>query len=227
MLKLDNCSDLTVENAYIITILGNSLSEELSSRCQTSCSQIGQPYTIWEAFDGTNNSTIKIPEHLKNQNWLSWIKQYDYELSISEVACYLSHISLWARCLDIDKPIVILEHDAIMLKPYTNHIGYNQIGYLGCYEQQVQGWKVSPTPIFAAKGNNYKFMLRAHAYAIDPHSAKNLMASTLKYGINESLDVSIRADVFNIIQPGLFAFDLPAKQTTIANRKKKIDGSER
>jgi hypothetical protein len=187
---------------------------------------VNQPFTVWQAFDGTTGE-IKIPENLKNESWLSWIKLYDDELSITEIACYLSHVSLWARCLEINKPIIILEHDSIMLQSYRNHIGLNQIAYLGCYEQKVLGWNVTPCPPFGANGHNYKFMLRAHAYAIDPHAAKNLIAHTIKYGIAESLDVTIRADLFSIIQPGLYAYDQPSSTTTITNRKKKLDGSER
>ena len=86
---------------------------------------------------------------------------------------------------------------------------------------------MSPVPPFGSLSENYKFMLRAHAYAIDPHVAKNLFSHTLKYGIHESLDVTIRADLFGIIQGGLYAYEIPAKETTIGDRKKKPDGTER
>lgn len=226
MLNLYNKPDLSVENAYIITLKGNSISEELSARCQYSCVTSNQPYSVWQAFDGTSDE-IKIPENLKNESWLKWIKVYDDHLSVTEVACYLSHLSLWARCVEIDKPIIILEHDSIVLKKYSNHIGYNQIAYLGCHEQQVLGWNVTPCPPFGSNGKNYRFMLRAHAYALDPQAAKNLISYTIKHGIAESLDVIIRADIFSIVQPGLYAYDLPSEFTTITNRKKQIDGSER
>jgi hypothetical protein len=226
MLNLYSRPDLTVENAYIITLRGNDISENLSARCQYSCEVVNQPYSVWQAFDGTSGE-IKIPENLKNESWLKWIKVYDDNLSITEISCYLSHLSLWVKCVEIDKPIVILEHDSIVVKRYPNHIGYNQIAYLGCHEQQVLGWKVSPCPPFGSNGKNYKFILRAHAYAVDPQAAKNLIGHTIKNGIVESLDVAIRADNFSIIQPGLFAYDQPSSTTTITDRKKQLDGAER
>lgn len=220
------CLDMTVENAYIITLKDNQISEELSQRCQQSCREANQPYKVWYAFDGTKGDIVP-PDHVKGESWLNWIKLYDLELSKSEVACALSHISLWAHCLTINKPIIILEHDAIVIKNYPNHIAPNHIAYLGCHEQAMQNWNVTPTPPVAAKNENYRYMLRAHAYAIDPMMAKNLLSYFIKYGICESLDISIRLDEFAVIQPGLYAFDLPHQITTITDRKKKLDGSER
>lgn len=216
---------MTVDKAYIITLKGHSLSESLSLRCQESCRTVGQDFEVWDAFDGTSGEII-IPERHKLQNWIKWIKLYDTELSVSEIAVYLSHLSLWAHCIEINKPIVILEHDSIMAKPYTNHTAFNQIVYLGCLEQ-ISGWPVMPIPPMGQKNTNYLFMLRAHAYAIDPLSAKNLLSYTLKYGINESLDVSIRADIFGIVQNGVFAYDMPHQITTITNRKLGSTGKER
>jgi len=225
MKTLQPCNNMTVDKAYVITLKNNELSEKLSRRCQLSCDRVEQPYQVWDAFDGTSGEII-IPENLQNQNWIKWIKQYDTELSVTEVAVYLSHASLWAHCIEINMPIVILEHDAIMVKPYLNHHGYNQIVYLGGREQAA-GWAVTPIPPMAQKNPNYKFILRAHAYAIDPLSAKNLLAYTLKYGINESLDITIRTDVFSVMQGGFYAYDLPDIETTITKRKKASNGQER
>lgn len=225
-MNLIPCNNMSVDKAYVITVIDNEISESLTNRCIESCSGVGMPVEKWAAFDGTKGQIIT-PQHSIGKDWVEWVKQYDLELSVTEVACVLSHMSLWAHCATINKPIVVLEHDAIMLQAYYNHIGYNQIAYLGCIEQARLGWQVSPTPPQAAKNEHYRYMLRAHAYAIDPFVARNLLAYFIKYGICESLDISIRADQFSIIQPGLYAFDLPHEQTTITDRKKKSDGSER
>jgi len=69
-------------------------------------------------------------------------------------------------------------------------------------------------------------MLRAHAYAIDPQVAKNMLAHVIKYGIHESLDLMLRADIFPVVQMGLYASDVPG-ETTITDRKKGPEGQER
>ena len=69
-LNLDPFYNIDVENAYIITLKNNPVSEMLSARCQASCNEVGMPYTVWSAFDGTTANTpndIIIPDNLKNE----------------------------------------------------------------------------------------------------------------------------------------------------------------
>ena len=103
-LNLYYSRDCVVDHAYIITVKGNESSENYSARCRSSCEQVGMPYKDWDAFDGTDNSTIKIPDHSANSSYLKWLKVFDHHLSKTEIACYLSHFSLWCRCLELDKP---------------------------------------------------------------------------------------------------------------------------
>jgi hypothetical protein len=115
-----------------------------------------------------------------------------------------------------------------MLQPFKSHELYNSIVYLGNIEQVKQNWPVFPTPTHASNGHNYHFICRAHAYAIDPQVAKNMVSYVLKMGICESLDMMLRADLFNIVEFGVFAYDEPdITNTTITGRKKTIDGKER
>lgn len=227
-MNLEICNNYEIESAYIITIKENETSERLSRRCQRSCETVFMPYKIWEAFDGTNNKSIKVPEYLIGKDWLNWIKIKDPELSVSEISCALSHISLWAHCVTINQPIVILEHDAVFDKKFDYHSAYNSIIYLGCKLQKFEDWSVTSIPIHGSNGNNYRFIYKAHAYSIDPNIAKNMIAHVIKYGIHESLDIMLRSDIFSIVQTGLYAYDMPEEEnTTITHRKKKMDGSER
>jgi len=54
-----------------------------------------------------------------------------------------------------------------------------------------------------------KFICRAHAYAIDPQISKNLITRFIQNGITNisTADIFIRADIFPIIQHGLYAYD--------------------
>jgi GR25 family glycosyltransferase involved in LPS biosynthesis len=227
MLKLDYSYDLSIESTYIITIKNHSVSEGLSARCQQSLAALNMPYKVWDAFDGTSGQ-IKLPDHAQGKSWYSWLKWVDKELSITEVSAALSHISLWAHCIEIDRPIIILEHDAIMIKELRDHPVIGCIHYLGAIEQAKKGWPVLVTPPHATNGHNYHFICRAHAYSIDPWVAKNLLSQVLKYGICESLDIMIRSDIFPAVQMGLYAYDEPdLPNTTIVGRKKTIDGKER
>lgn len=203
--------------AYIITIKGNKISEEMSARCRESCQQVGQPFQVWDAFDGTDQKNVFYPNHAKEKDQYRWLKQMNDRLTIGELATILSHFSLWCHCVTIDQPIVILEHDAIMVKKYSAHDGWNQINYLGNLQQYQEG-KWPSFPPHSAATKNWKFICRAHAYAIDPAIARSMISHVIKFGISAPADMLIRADLFSIIQTGFYAFDLPG-ETTILGRK--------
>lgn len=215
-IQLDHTFDTTIAGAFIITLKGNALSEALAQRCEHSCQAVGMPYSRWDAVDATSGQ-ITLPPRLQHASWLRWLKVVDPQLSLTEVACALSHISLWAHCLELDRPLVILEHDAVMVGKITQHDFFGAILYLGGREQS-QGWSVHSIPPHATKGKNYHAICRAHAYGIDPAAARNLLAHVLRMGIHEALDMMIRTDLFCIVQPGLYAVDKPSP-STITDRK--------
>jgi hypothetical protein len=200
--------------AYIITLKNNKKSEELSKRCQNSCIRAEQPFHVWDAFDGTSGE-IFYPDHAKDQDHYRFLKIMNDRLTITETATILSHYSLWAHCVKIDKPIVILEHDAIMVNKYISHDGWNQINYLGNISQLKTGWPSFPP--HSAANTNYRFICRAHAYAVDPAVARQLVSHVIRFGLAAPADMLIRVDLFPIVQTGFYAFDAP-DETTITGR---------
>lgn len=228
MLNLNYSYQTNVEKAYIVTIKGNEKSERYSLRCQESCKKVGMEYEVWDAFDGTGEG-IKTPDRFKNESIFNILKVTDHYKTKSEIACTLSHFSLWLECAKIDKPIVVLEHDAILIKKFETFNHFNSIVYLGCIEWAKRGWPMSAIPLHGSDGNNYHFLLRTHSYAVDPTMAKNLIAHCIKYGITAAPDYLVRADIFNITHQGLYAYDdMPdhEQNTTITNRK-MFDNSNR
>ena len=215
-MRLSFSYDMDVATAYIIRVAGLEASEKRSANCAESCDKVGQKWEYWDAYNGVGE---KLEVSLHHNVIMDCIKVTDHYLTRGEVACALSHISLWAKCVVDDKPLIVLEHDAVMVQPYTHHAVYNSICYLGGHEQVKQGWQVLPTPPHASEGHNYHFICRAHAYAIDPAIAKNMLAHVIKYGICTSLDMMLRADIFPIHQMGLYAYnDWVKEDTTIKGR---------
>jgi len=107
-----------VDQAYIIRIENNKISEEHAKKCVNSCNNVGQKWQYWDAYDGLQED-IKYPSH--HNPIMDCLKITDHFLTRGEVACALSHISLWAKCVLLDKPIIILEHYDVMLQPYFEH----------------------------------------------------------------------------------------------------------
>lgn len=206
MKSLYNSYNMEVEKAYINYVKGSEKSENLLRRCIESCKNVDMPCKPWEAYNGIEDP-IKEPDHLKDHSIMKMVRLTDHYMTRGEVANFLTHISLWSKCIEIDQPIVILEHDAVMVKPYFKHEIYNSICYLGCQEQYKMGWSVYKTPPHGTEGPNYHFICRSHAYAIDPAVARHLLTHVLKYGISISIDVYMRADIFPIHQLDIFAYD--------------------
>jgi GR25 family glycosyltransferase involved in LPS biosynthesis len=194
------------------------LSQKHLKECIQSCEKVEQPYIVWPGFDGTAGE-IQVPEQCANNDFFKIIKVTDHWLTRTEVACALSHISLWFHCITIDEPIIILEHDAIMVDKIEHHDCFNSIIWLGSKEV-LDNNPLMPIPPHGCAGHNYHYILRAHAYAIDPIVAKNLLAYVIQMGINNPLDLMMRADLFNIIHKGLIAYDKNESKfdTTMKNR---------
>ena len=178
-----NKHEMTVEGTYIISIQGNKVSEKLTQQCVESCQKVGQPNVqIFPAFDATDSKvkvqqhdlglpvgelgSIKVPEFLQGQAFLNFLRLKRCDLLMTQIACFLSHYSLWCMCLDKDVPIVILEHDAVMVNPYLRHNYLNNIFYLGGCEQKEGGTLRSNDTIPPHASDQQgldRFICRAHA----------------------------------------------------------------
>ena len=229
-----NHFNMKVEGTYIISIQGNEVSEKLTKQCIESCEKVGQPNVrLFPAFDATHSpvkvqdhdlgkpigelGTIKVPDFIQGQGFLNFLRLRRSDLLMTQIACFLTHYSLWCMCLEKDRPILILEHDAIMVKPYLRHSYLNNIVYLGGCEQVAGTLHATDTiPPHASdhKGLD-RFICRAHAYAIDPPMAKNLVAYSIHHGIITTADAIMRCDMFGIVQDGVYAYENPHGLSTI------------
>jgi hypothetical protein len=109
--------------------------------------------------------------------------------------------------MGIDRPIVVLEHDAVMLKPYREHRYHNTVAHLG--EPPHLMWN-GPS-----EASSIRCINCAHAYAIDPLAARRLMVSVLGRGVYECADVMIQASDVAIIPEHGFATKEPGETTII------------
>lgn len=233
-----NKHEMSIEGTYIISIQGNKVSEQLTQQCLASCEKVGQPNVqVFPAFDATGSKvkvqqhdlglpvgelgSIKVPEFLQGQAFLNFLRLKRCDLLMTQIACFLSHYSLWCMCLDKDMPIVILEHDAVMVKPFLRHNYLNNIVYLGGSEQKRGSLRDTDTipPHASDQQGLDRFICRAHAYSIDPIMAKNLVSYAIHHGIITTADAMMRYDMFGIVQNGVYAYDNPHDQSTIT-----IDG---
>lgn len=115
--------------AYCIRLERNLYSESAAARCLASAAAHGVKV---ELFDAT---PAAIAIELMSEYGLIWtwakdntaddacprtgLKQHPYRTKDfrMRVGCAMSHYRLWIECATLDEPILILEHDAVFLRP--------------------------------------------------------------------------------------------------------------
>jgi len=213
-----------IAGTYIIKLNNNVVSEEMAKRCTDSCNAVGQKAEYFSAVDGTGGQLrlTRQQEHI-----LGGIKTSTGKLTSSEYGCFLSHVLLWRMCAEMDAPIVILEHDAVMLNAFKEFPFYNCVFYLG--NEMYKEYEKSPKGLTTAPGRCTEFiqisdkdkipcryyMDRTHAYAIDSVVARRLLSKVYSTGINEAADSFVSFDEFCIMTPIPFAATVVAGQATI------------
>lgn len=195
-----------VARAYIITLQDNLISQQLADRCAASCAQVNMQHECWPAFDGTSGQ-IHVPHMHQQESWWKLFKFTSYKMTTSEIACVFSHISLWIKCIELDEPIVILEHDAVMVNAYRKHAFRNSIVWLGNrngVHQYEDGAFPLTSPPMPGETVTTIHMDTCQAYAVDPLSANNLLVSVLDRGIYAPVDIMIKSNKFCIVQTGIY-----------------------
>ncbi|NBU68422.1 MAG: hypothetical protein EBS49_02165 [Verrucomicrobia bacterium] len=95
--------------AKIITLLGNAHSEQVSRECVEQAAKFGINVEIFSAIYGTDRKS-----HL---NKLGLRPFPNYKMKVGAYGCMLSHYYLYQYCLEIDEPLLVLEHDGYLMEP--------------------------------------------------------------------------------------------------------------
>ena len=143
--------------AYCIRIVGHEGSESQAQRCLDSA-----PIPV-ELFDATTPDTLGDVVY-ENGNKFS-------------ASCATSHFRLWQRCLEINEPIMILEHDAM----FTDEYSQEDIDYIvnSGFDAVSLYWPGGHKVYNATTDGEYirgceKGVL-AKGYILMPHGAKKLI----------------------------------------------------
>jgi glycosyl transferase family 25 len=70
-------------------------------------------------FNAVNGKKINISELSKDI-----IEKNSINYSNSAIGCALSHLNLWNKCIELNKPIIIMEDDVIVNHDYKKHFSF-------------------------------------------------------------------------------------------------------
>ena len=111
--------------AFVITLRGNKYSEDKATECIASANRFGIQV---ERFYGVDKEHAKENMEREGLKWtwaknntardvciISGLEQFPYTAADlrAKIGCSMSHYWLWKKCVELDEPILILEHDAV------------------------------------------------------------------------------------------------------------------
>ena len=153
---------------YVITITENSRSVQVADRCIASGLKFGHYIEKHKAFTPQN---CNVYEELGNLEYNEQGFREKYSRTQNCIAGFLSHHSLWVKCLKLDEPIVIFEHDAVLINEVPKLLMFDILN-LG-----KPSYGKYNTPSFLGYGAlvSKPYFPGAHAYRITPKGAAELI----------------------------------------------------
>jgi len=169
---------MNIDRALIIRRLKVELSMEYAQICADSCEKYGIPYEFIDAVEFMSSEDA----FLSVGTW----KRPEYKSMTGHDNCHASHIKCWRRIIELGKPCIILEHDAIVkgdvrnidipdmaVVTFGHRVGlpemYNPIGPIQALVEIPRGMGV-------------------HACGLSPTTAKWLVDDVEKNGVGNNVD---------------------------------------
>lgn len=179
--------------AYIITLFNNSNSVAAARNCHASALEHGYDVDYFEASTGITGQAFLRAEGIQPITVTGGATdalrhhQRDWVGQPGTLGCYVSHFRLWQRAVELDEPIVVFEHDALVLAPFPA-IGWRDVLHLECEGNLTRlGADWARNDHMATGSGVYRLGFRpselpelvcmpcCHAYAIKPHAAAALI----------------------------------------------------
>ena len=177
-----------IAECYIITIDTNKESVLAAERCISTGTKFGLHVNSWNAYTPRHNPLEILKDRGVNTSGFKNIENYSHKAAAA--GCFLSHFTLWEKCILLNKPIIIFEHDAVIIDNIPSYIldgtGFDKLVNLG-----VPGHDAYNIPKFTGVGllfSSWPQFKGTHAYAIKPRGAMAV--------ITQSRETTTAADMF-------------------------------
>jgi GR25 family glycosyltransferase involved in LPS biosynthesis len=178
--------------SFVIRKPNDKMSEQFADGCIASAKQFG---IIVEKFDGVYDNHDAI---LNEKGIKCYPKMKEDKKTKGFKGCFLSHYMLWERCLELNEPIMIFEHDALMIRPlpdnilelFTHHCILDHAIHLKNYEETIaydgslvvkEYPHIVNEPLGYSK-INHTHVRGSHATMVKPLGAKTIIDSVKQYG---------------------------------------------
>ena len=189
--------------AFVITISDNPASNQVAERCIKSGIKFGINICKWEATTPNNNPlSIAETKGIPVEGFKEIYSRFENCLS-----AFLSHYSLWEKCVEDNEEYMIFEHDAVCVETIPGFIHYDKVISLG---KPSYGKAQMPTRLGVNPLTSKPYFPGAHAYRLKPEGAKALIKMASRAAC--PTDVFLRLDRFPWLQE-YFPWPVEARDT--------------
>tara|TARA_E500000318_G_C3534912_1_gene202140 strand:+ start:231 stop:869 length:639 start_codon:yes stop_codon:yes gene_type:complete len=156
-------------------MIENELSVESSKRCIESAKKFGLEPEIFEAITPKDNPYNILKEEGMPTNNL--LLDGNCSKPAPAICCFLSHYFLWKKAIELNEPILCLEHDAIVVKKLPLPLKHTGVCNLGkpSYGRYITPKKAGTYKLFSKLNRHFP---GTHAVLVSPNGAKKLIEQT-------------------------------------------------
>jgi glycosyl transferase family 25 len=157
---------------FVIAVKGHPVSENQLQDCLSTAEEFNWDINIFWGVDGrTITKDTWITEGITPRLDKPTMGRPGVQ------GCFLSHWALWKKCVELNEPIIILEHDAIIQGPWQPLELTDSIIKLHRYYKQKNPKYDEDTGLWSASG---------HAYCLSPAHADTLIKFVKNKGAFEA-----------------------------------------
>ena len=159
--------NITMKN-FVITIMDNPRSVEVAKRCIRTACYFDLEVEMFPAITPKDN----LEEILREENILPTIRfEEKYSRTPNAIAAFLSHYSLWKKCIEDDQEYTIFEHDAVVVNQIPHDLTYYSVINLG--KPSYGGY--NPPGLGVGMLTSKPYFPGAHGYRLKPEGAQALV----------------------------------------------------
>ncbi len=177
--------------AFVITIMDNQPSVQVASRCIKSGEKFGLKINNWHA---TTPNDMPIEKLLAEKVNIAGLHE-TYSRIANCAAAFHSHFSLWKHSIEINEPVMVFEHDAVVVNNIPNFIAFEKCISLG---KPSYGKWITPSTFGVNPLTSKGYFPGAHCYIMKPQGAKEVIAQAKVFA--RPTDVFLNTSYFPWLQ---------------------------
>jgi len=176
---------------YVITIKEIQRSLQAATRCIKSGKVNGMAILPFHAITPKNTNVYS---KLADEGIEAIGFQEEYSRLENCIAAFLSHYTLWNKCIEANETFTIFEHDAYIVQPIDDFM-FDKVVSLG---KPSYGRYNTPSYLGVGPLVSKRYFPGAHAYRLTPEGARVLVQQAKKAA--KPTDVFLHVDTFPFLQ---------------------------